>query len=268
MRSPLIALLGSCLVTAISAQPPVITPGRVQNAAAITEGSTIAPGSLISIFGNQLASTLAVADSLTLSTRLGDVDSVTINGLPAPLQFVSATQINAQTPWGVIPGQANVVVTRGGVASQPVAAQVTTYSPNIYFFNQGAAPPRALAIAVNSDGTITHPAGAIPGVGSHPARAGDSIFFYASGLGPLDQPPPADGFNSIDRLRNTNTPLTVLVGGVNANVQFAGLAPEFAGVYQVNIEIPGGVTGDAVPLRLMIGGASTRDGDQIHIAIQ
>jgi uncharacterized protein (TIGR03437 family) len=261
MRFLLVAVSGFSLLGVAVAQPPAITPGKVQNAAAYSEGSTISPGSLISIYGSQLASTLAEADSLTLSTRMADVDSVTINGLAAPLRFVSGGQINAQAPWGLIAGPATIVVTRGGIASQPATAQVATYSPEVYFFNE-----TTRAIAVNPDGTVAHPAGAIPGLTSHPATAGDSIFFYASGLGPLAQQPPADGHNALDMQRNTQAPLTVLVGGVPATVQFAGLAPEFAGVYQVNIQIPAGITGAALPLQLSIGGASTRDA--INIAIQ
>lgn len=237
-----------------SAQTPVISTGGIVNAAGLGGSTTIAPGSLISIYGSSLASALAQADSLTLSTKLGDVDSVTINGLAAPLRFVVGSQINAQAPWNLNPGAANVVVTRAGAASAPVVAQVATFSPALYGFGG-----TTLAIAVNADGTVTAPAGAIPGVTSHPAGAGDSIFFYASGLGPLDQTPPPNGVNSLDAIRRTSNPLTVLVGTTPARVDFSGLSPQFAGVYQVNVTLPAATAADAVPLRLMIGGATSPD---------
>ena len=60
--------------------------------------------------------------------------------------------------------------------------------------------PLTQAIAVNADGTVTAAAGTVPGVGQHPAKADDTIFFYASGLGALDKAPPPDGVNSIDTL--------------------------------------------------------------------
>jgi uncharacterized protein (TIGR03437 family) len=197
-----------------------------------------------------------VADSATLSTTLGDVNSVTINGVAAPLQFVSGGQINAQAPWELTPGMANVIVTRAGTASQPAVAQVSMFSPALYGFNLGTAQ----AIAINTDGTIAASPGAITGITSHPAMAGDALTFYASGLGPLNSAPPSDGVGSLDDLRQTSTPLTVMVGGVPAQVAFSGLSPQFAGVYQVNVVVPSGVTGGgAVPVQLMIGGVTSAD---------
>jgi uncharacterized protein (TIGR03437 family) len=245
------------------AQNPAVSPGGIVNAAGLGHSITIAPGSLISIFGTNLASTLSVASSPTLSTTLGDVDSVTINGMPAHLSFVSTGQINAQAPWGLIPGPANVVVTRQGASSQPVAAQVAMFSPALYGFNLGTAQ----AVAVNPDGTVAAPAGSIDGVTCHPAAFGDALIFYASGLGPVDPSPPPDGVNSLDQLRQTTTPLQMLMGGVPAEVLFSGLSPQFAGVYQVNAQTPGGAApGGAVPVQLMIG--SVTSADTLTIALQ
>ncbi len=246
----------SLMCIGASAQVPTLTQGGIVNAAGLGHTMTVAPGSLISIFGSNLASALTLSDSATLSTTLGDVNSVTINGVAAPLQFVSGGQINAQAPWELTPGQANVIVTRAGMASQPAVAQVAMFSPALYGFNLGTAQ----AIAINTDGSIAAAAGAITGVTSHPAMAGDTITFYASGLGPLDNPPPADGAGSLDLLRQTTTPLTIMVGGVPAQVSFSGLSPQFVGVYQVNMVVPSGVTpGGAVPMQLMIGGVTSAD---------
>jgi uncharacterized protein (TIGR03437 family) len=124
------------------------------------------------------------------------------------------------------------------------------------------------AIAVNnSDFTIASPTPTFGPYGAHPAAAGDVIFFYASGLGALDQAPPADGVNSIDATRRTAVPLTVKMGGVDAKVDFAGLAPQFTGVYQVNVFIPAGIApNNAVPLQLTIGGVSSASADPTKIA--
>jgi uncharacterized protein (TIGR03437 family) len=128
-------------------------------------------------------------------------------------------------------------VTRSGVSSAPYTATIAAFSPTVYDFN-----PLTQAIAVNSDGSITATAatGADLRIAAHPAKAGDTIFFYASGLGNLDKAPPPDGVNSIDTLRKTANELTVKLGGVPVKVDFAGLSPQFTGVYQVNIQIPGG----------------------------
>jgi uncharacterized protein (TIGR03437 family) len=115
------------------------------------------------------------------------------------------------------------------------------------------------AIAVNGDGSVTAPAGAIMGVTSHPAMAGDAISFYASGLGPVNPSPPPSGAPSLDALRQTTNPLTVLVGGMPAQVVFSGLAPQFTGVYQVNIVVPTGAAGPAVTMQLMIGVVTSPD---------
>src|SRR6185436_21007062 len=116
MQSRLLALSGSLLLvsSAVIAQTPTIQPNGVVNAAG--SRTVVAPGSLISIFGSGLASGLSVSNSVPVSTKLGDVDSVTIGGAAAPLVFVSDGRINAQVPWGVTPGQASdVVVNRAGV---------------------------------------------------------------------------------------------------------------------------------------------------------
>ena len=264
MRSRILPLFGCILLLGpvAFAQMSIIEQGGVVNAAGLGHSTTIAPGSLISIFGTGLASTLATASSVPLSTALADVDSVTINGTPARLLFVSDRQINAQAPWGLGLGAANVVVTRGGVSSQPVTAQVNMFSPALYGFNLGTAQ----AIAVNLDGSIAAPAGAIPGVTSHPAMAGDTLVFYASGLGPVDQTP-TDGANSLDALRQTTTMPTVLIGNVPSQIAFSGLSPQFVGVYQVNLVVPVGPgAGDAVPTQVQIGGVTSAD--SLTIALQ
>src|SRR3954454_16034869 len=99
--------------SAAHAQIPAVTQGGVVNAASNT--GTVAPGQLVSIYGTNLAETLTKADTVPLSTELGDV-SVTFNGISTPLLFVSASQINAQLPWNVLSsgttGTATVAVKR------------------------------------------------------------------------------------------------------------------------------------------------------------
>src|SRR5438067_7203186 len=108
-----------------SAQSPNIAAGGVLNGASFAKGQPIAPGSLITIFGTQLASRTAQADTIPLSTSLGGVtvtfvsDSKTIK---APLLFVNSGQINAQVPWDIVPSGStatvNVTVKRDGTSSQ------------------------------------------------------------------------------------------------------------------------------------------------------
>jgi uncharacterized protein (TIGR03437 family) len=260
-----------CLTAAgqLAAQTPVVAEGGVLNAASAARGQAVAPGSLISIFGSELASGLSQADSIPLATTLGGV-SVTVNNVAAPLLFVSGGQINAQFPFNAMPdpnasGTAQLVVRRGS-ASATSTVQVAPFSPGIFSVQFGVGQ----AIAVNADGSLAAPAGSIPGLATQPARAGGVIIIYCTGLGPVDPPLPsgtAPVFQPNPQLHSTTTPPTVLVGNSEARVLFSGLSPQFAGVYQLNVEIPAGApTGNTVPLRLRQGGITTTD--QVTIAIQ
>ena len=121
-------------VSTASAQTPSIRSSQgVINAAGFGGTDKIAPGSLISIYGTNLAATLAQADSTTLATSMADVNSVTIGGIKAPLKFVFGTQINAQVPWALPPGTTEVRVTRGGVVSDAYVAQVAVFSNGLRF---------------------------------------------------------------------------------------------------------------------------------------
>jgi len=215
-----ILLIGA---VAAQSQTPVVSPGGVVDAAA--GSSPVAPGGLVSIFGSNLASALAVADTIPISTSLGNV-SVTFNGISAPLLFVSTGQVNAQLPWDVLSsgtvGTANLVVTSNGKPSTSVGVPVGPFSPGI--FSSGT---QAIAYG-NSDGLIAAAAGAIPGLTTHPAKINDP------------------------------TTLVILVGNVAAQVFFSGMSPQFVGVYQLNIVIaPGTPTGDKIPLQISMGGVTT-----------
>lgn len=235
------------------AQTPVVSSGGVSNAA--NGLSTVTPGSLVSIYGTNLAGGLAQADSIPLSTTLSNV-SVTFNGVPAPLLFVSGGQINAQLPWNVLSsgttGTANVVVTRNNQASASQTLSVGPFSPGIFAIG-------TIAVAINPDGSIAAAPGAIPGITTKPAKIGDpgGLVILCTGLGAVDSTP-ANGAASLDKLRTATTTPTVMIGGKAANVVFAGLSPQFVGVNQINVAIPAGTpTGDAVSLQISLGSVTT-----------
>jgi len=254
MRWRTLALLGciSFMSSAVRAQTTISGVGT----------GTVAPGSLATIFGNGLAASLSSANSIPLSTTLSDVTSVTINGMSAPLMFVSASQIGVQVPWEVTPGPANVIVNRTGSSSQPMPVQVNAFAPSVFALGLGSLQ----ALATNADGTLTAPNGLVAGLNAHPATAGDTITFYATGLGVVD-PPPLDGANSSDTMRQTNSMPSVQIGGAPAQVTFSGLSPQFVGIYQLSVMVPGGVTtGDAVAVQVQ-----TMDGSNanpVTIALQ
>ncbi|MCE5310664.1 MAG: IPT/TIG domain-containing protein, partial [Acidobacteriales bacterium] len=142
-------------------QTPTVAPGGVLNGASFTLGQPVTPGSLISVFGSNLASAVALADTIPLSTTLGDVRSVTFNNISAPLVFVSPTQINVQLPWEVAAsGNATVVVNRTGGSSPPATVQVGPFSPGIFSVQFGVGQ----AIVFSPQGILAAPVGSIPGL--------------------------------------------------------------------------------------------------------
>jgi uncharacterized protein (TIGR03437 family) len=243
------------------AQAPVITPDEIVNGASFAKGQAITPGSIVSVKGTNLASALAQAGSIPLSTALGDVQSVTFNNVPAPLFFVSPSQINAQVPWeAASSGSASVVVNRSAGSSAPATAALGEFSPGIFSVEFGVGQ----AIAFFADGVLAAAVDSIPGLTTRPARAGDTVIILATGLGAVDSPAQSGRPPAI--LTRTTTVPVVLIGGVQAQVAFAGLSPEFPGVNQINVVVPQGVTpGDKVPLQLQAGGITSTD--KVTIAI-
>lgn len=257
-----VSLVG-LIATVALAQTPAVAQGGVLNAASFTKGQPVTPGSLVSIFGTNLASGLSQAGSIPLSTALGDVTSVTFNNIVAPLLFVSPGQINAQLPWEVpASGTATVVVNRATGSSAPASLQVGSASPGIFSVQFGVGQ----AIAINLDSSLAAPVGSIPGIPTHPAKAGDTIVILGTGLGAVS-PPAQTGNSSLDALRSTTATPVILIGGVpSAAVPFSGLTPQFVGVNQINVVVPQGApVGDKVPLQIQLGGITTTD--QVTVAI-
>ncbi len=251
---------------AIFAQSPVVAQGGVLNGASFVKGQAVAPGSLISIFGTNLASTNAVAGSIPLSTSLSNV-TVTIGGVQAPLYGVfhdpvNGDQINAQLPWEVSGNSTSLVVKNGSQSSTPVNVALGP-SPGIF-----ASGSQAIAYG-HSDGQLAAPAGALPPLVTHPAKINDpnTLEILATGLGAVN-PPVQTGNNALDNQLHTcvTTPV-VTVGGVPAQVVFAGMSPQFVGVYQLNIIIaPGTPTGNAVPLQIQMGNVTTPNNITIAVS--
>src|SRR5262249_44783686 len=161
----------------------------------------------------------------------------------APVAMVSANQVNVQVPWDLPAGNAAVTVTRAGVVSDPQQIQINSFSPGIYTLPFGFGQ----ALAVNGDGSLAAPAGALPGTNSAPAKRGAVLSLFATGLGPVD-PPLTSGSDSRDKQRVTTTMPMVTIGDKSATVQFSGLAPIYPGIYQINLTVPPDApTGTAIP---------------------
>ncbi len=216
----------------------------VVNAASLASGQPVAPGSLVAIFGAGIGPAVGVGGRSQNS--LSGV-SVTFNGIPAPLLYVSARQINAQVPWEVS-GEAQVAVTVNGASVGQFSVATAPTAPGV-FTTAGQAQ------ALHADGTLASV--------SNPAAAGETLTVYANGLGPVT-PLIADGAASGGTVRMAgSTP--VFIGGVRCVVTFAGLSPTMLGVNQLSVVVPAGVHG-VVPLLINAGGIITSAG--VTIAVQ
>lgn len=212
----------------------------IVNGASFTAGPA-APGSFISLFGQNLAQTTLTAPSYPLPAALGGV-SLTIGGTPAPLYYVSPAQINAQVPFEIAPGETAAILTTGGVALPAAPLTVQAAAPGI-FANAGG-----WALARNADGSVNS--------AENGAAAGSAIAVYGTGQGAVTNPVPSGSAAPDAPLSEARASVTATIGGQAARVSFAGLAPRLAGVFQANLTVPNLPAG-AYPVVITIGGAAS-----------
>jgi uncharacterized protein (TIGR03437 family) len=222
LRSPWLLLFTLGLSASPSIAQPVVQ--RVLNAASYTHA--LAPGTWAAIFGTQLALSTVSAQTVPLPLTLAEVMSVTVGGVQAPLSYVSPGQINFVVPFEAAPGASvPVVVTTSAGAAAPVTVTLVRNAPAIFTQN---AQGTGMAFAFNAN---FQP---ITSVGS------DVIILYAAGLGPTNPPPAssAQGGASTEPLNRVADQVQVFIGELPCQVQFAGLAPGFPGIYQLNVIPP------------------------------
>jgi uncharacterized protein (TIGR03437 family) len=226
--------------------PPVTTQAGIVSGAVPVSFTALAPGTIFSVYGSLLADDIVSASTIPLPTTLGNAQ-VIVAGQPVPLLFVSPGQINAVVPFGLNTNTTqSLLIQRDLALSSPVPVNVAGAQPAVFI-----------------DGTVTLPyvydyRGTAPAflvTPSAPAQAGDVLLFYCAGLG-VTNPPVADGVASPSSpTAQTQSPVTMTIGGQNATVQYAGLVATLVGLYQVNAVMPAGVTpGNAVPVLLTVAG--------------
>jgi uncharacterized protein (TIGR03437 family) len=212
--------------------PVYINPTGIVNAASFSPfTSGVAPGEFITIFGTNLAPSTLVASSIPYPTMLNGVQ-VIIDGVAAPLYFVTPGQIAAIVPSENPYELANIQVINNGVSSNVVSELINPTVPGIYTIPSGGIG--YAAVVDTNTGKIVTP--------STPANPGDTVEVFATGLGTA-YPPVADGAAPPDSpLSNTVATIQADLDGNNATVLFAGLAPTLAGLYQINVTIPSSTT--------------------------
>jgi uncharacterized protein (TIGR03437 family) len=245
-----------------------VTPSisEVDNAFSSVANSPIQSTSWVAIKGSNLATLAAPYDCLTndqvsqtLPTSLDGV-SVSIGGKSAFMYCVSPGQVNVQAPSGLPTGQqVDVVVTNNNVASPSLKATVQPYSPALLEWLSGGSPHYA-EITRATDGAFIGNPSAIQGTNS--AKPGDILTLWVTGLGPTSPDFPA-GVQTTNTFPALITNPTVTVGGQTAG--FIGAILRYAGMYQVNIQLPASLSDGDQVIRLTSAGAQSPDGILINI---
>ena len=227
--------------------PPSLSSNSTVNGASFT--NIISPGAIVSTFGTGLSSSLMSAAGVPLPTALGDT-SITFNGIAAPLFFVSNGQINAQAPFDLPVGvPVSIQVKRGSTASSVQTANVAIVSPGI-FVDQAS-----------NSAAVLHAADYSAVGGNSPARPGEFLLIYCTGLGPLRiAVKSGDRAPSVPPLAETTYLPSVSIAGLPAIVTYAGLAPGWVGLYQVNVQVPAGLATGNQPIQIVTLGVASNVG--------
>jgi uncharacterized protein (TIGR03437 family) len=259
LTSYAVTSISSCSLGGSAGSAPSVS--AVVSASAFGEFSAAAPGSWVEIYGSNLASQTAEWTSSDFTggtgpTSLGGV-SVSIGGQAAFIDYVSAGQVNAQLPSALPAGDPlQLTVTSGSSTSAPVNLTINATEPGLLAtsnFNMGG---HQYLVAQHSDGTYVLPAGAIAGVISSPAKAGETITIFGVGFGSVTPSIPA-GEIAAGENRLTGS-LQILFGATPAQLPltYFGLAPGLVGLYQFDVVVPNVTAGNLVPLSFTLNGTA------------
>ena len=211
-------------------------------AAGVVHGATfapqLAPGTLASVFGQNLAAGVTEFASLPLPEELSGV-SVLVNGAPAPLLYISDPQINFQIPLDTAAGKALVEIITPLGRTGAVEVTISPQAPGIFLADASGQG----AVLAAGTGRLTS---------ERPAAPGEFLEVFATGLGAVRR-------DTETGLQVTTSVPEVTIGGIPAEVDFSGLAPGFAGLYQINVRVPAGAAAGQQTLSLTIDGIASND---------
>lgn len=218
----------------LTANPEVVS--AVNSASFVT--GPIAPGSLFSLFGSELAPAAVSAQTVPLPTELGGV-VVTIGSTPIPLLYVGPTQINAQMPYGVS-GTVQGGITLNGKSVGTFSTPIVPVMPGLFILpNTGGH-----GAVENQDYSVNSP--------QAPSHPGQVLFAYMTGQGAVSPGVVTGAAAPLSPLSSINAPVTATIGGTAATVLSSTLAPTLVGVGQINVLVPPMASGD-YPLVISIG---------------
>jgi uncharacterized protein (TIGR03437 family) len=222
--------------------------------------ATIAPNTWVAIGGSNLG---PAGDTRTwgssdfvggqLPTSLDGL-SVTVNGVPAYVYYISPAQVNILTPPNAISGSVPVQVSDNGVISANFTVQAQAESPSFFVFGGGP-----YIAATHANGSYLGPTSLYPGL-TTPAQPGETIVMYANGFGSTSTPV----VSGSETQSGTLSPMpAITIGGVAATVTFAGLVSP--GEFQFNVVVPLSLGDGDQATVAMYNGLTTQAGTQITV---
>lgn len=226
-----------------------VAPPRLERIANSADGQRpVAPGGLVSIFGQNLSPVNVTTRTIPLPTALGE-SCLTVNGMPVPLIFVSDAQVNAQLPFNVVGNVTMILRTPGGV-SDNFNLTILPTAPGIF--------RQTIEGLGDNVPTILNGRNGLLATGSNPVKRDDTITIYLTGMGRTN-PPIDEGLPSpTEPLAHALVDPKVTLGGHELPLIYAGLTPGQVGVYQINAKIARSVpVGMTVPLIIEQGGYTT-----------
>jgi len=267
--------LGSITIllnTTLSSGPHIAAGGVVGAGLSTPAVKALSPNAIASVFGDTFAPagtvrTVVSADLVNgrLPTAVNNV-CVYVNNVPAPIFFLSSNQINFQVPQIPTSGAVGVQVatscaTPNEIRSTPETVAVAATAPEFFYFKQSADVKNPIAAINAVNGTLIGPAGLIPGTNFVPAVPGDILTLFFTGGGattpaflPGELPAGGGNVTSSSGVRIADTQLSSI------DILYAGVAPAFAGLYQLNIRIPAGVQTGYQPVVLTVGSSTSPAG--------
>ena len=250
------------LITAMETTPPVLDANSVLSAASY-QGEAVAPGEIIAIFGANYGPASLALNQVDSNGKFPPAVSgaqVLFDGVPAPMIYAEAGQVSAIVPFEVAGKQQTAIQYQyndgnGNVVSNTVTAPVVAALPGIFSLNASGSGPGAI---LNVDFSVNS--------ASNPVSAGGAILVFATGGGAIAGGA-ADGALAPGIGSLVTQPVTATIGGVTANVDYAGPAPGLVnGVIQVNLTVPAGLAPGPQPVVITVGTASSQKG--ITAAVQ
>jgi uncharacterized protein (TIGR03437 family) len=228
--------------------------------------SGLAPGEWVTISGTALAlgppRTWNLNGTQTLPTALGEV-TVTFNGTPAALLYLSPTQINALVPATVAPGPVQVVVQSNGVNSTPFVITATATQPAIYALPNSDGSSFFVTAALAGTAALVGNSAVDPRV-LRAAQPGDVLDLYMVGLGATIDPSKFLTGQLFAGAYPVSVTVTATIGGESALVSFAGLTSP--GLYLVRITIPQDLSPGAQTIQVLVGGSKTASALKLLLA--